>query len=770
MRKTITTLRIMTVLGLLTLLTIATPGNAQNPIPLPDQAVVINIPPNFSSDALQAANRQIDRAVKQGVKTLVFRFSGANRSFDSMWKLARRIDQLHNDNQIRTLAFIPDEARGMNLLAVMACKEIYADEFALIGQVLPAVSIRDQDKGQPPIDPQSVIKKMEIFAKAGGHDPLLARAMTEKRMILYKVTQSGQSKLVDQPGFEKLTAAGWKMAGTGPLAAADQMLLLDGRTAMELGLVNQLAASEEVLKKLLNLSTTPVKLTDESSTGVDMAEVPVDANSIIIAQDATTPETRTPKAVFITCSEMIDEGLLESIKRRTEEALSGGATYIIYEMDTYGGRVDSALSIHKYILHEVNKKAHTVAYVRTDAISAGALISVACEDIIMKENTKIGDCAPIQMGGTIEGVEREKIETVLRSYFGDAAKSNNYPVAIVKAMVTVKIEVWQVKNLQTGKNEYFQGDQLANLDSYVYDLLGKKRIDTDETLVTLDHEEATKYGLSRTVVKGLDKDAREAVLTFLEKRDDVAFPRPADYITTNWSEEMVRWITGPTISGILLMIAMLGIYAELNSPGIGLPGAVAVVALVILFGCKFTIGMANWWEIAMFVLGISLLIAEIFVIPGFGVAGIAGILLVLISLIAMMVANKPGENPLPVTEYDWNQFTNQLLAMIIGIGGFIIGAILISRYLPSIPMANKLILQPMAESVTDRTGFAPAPSAEITVQVGQEGIALSSLRPSGSAKFDAKRFNVVTRGSLIEANQKIKIVAIDGNSIVVAKA
>jgi len=91
------------------------------------------------------------------------------------------------------------------------------------------------------------------------------------------------------------------------------------------------------------------------------------------------------KAVFIECSEMVDEGLYESIKRRTETALNDGATYIIYEMDTFGGRVDSALSIYQYILQVVSKKARTAAYIRTKAISAGALISVSCQDIMLSK-------------------------------------------------------------------------------------------------------------------------------------------------------------------------------------------------------------------------------------------------------------------------------------------------------------------------------------------------------------------------------------------------
>jgi len=476
------------------------------------------------------------------------------------------------------------------------------------------------------------------------------------------------------------------------------------------------------------------------------------------------------KAAFIVCSDMVDEGLYESIRRRTKEALDAGATYLIYEMDTFGGRVDSAISIHNYILGDVARQAHTVAYVRTKAISAGALISVACQDIIMKANAKLGDCAPISMSGKIEGIEREKIESPLRSYFKDAARTNGYPIALCKAMVTIGIEVYKIKNLQTDKFEYVEGTMINNKpfnDPNVYDVEDKILIDTKEELLTVDADEAKEYGLSRTIVDGSDEQAREKVLRFLEDRDGISFDRPATYLKTNWSEELVRWLTNPVVSGILMMVAMLGIYAELNSPGLGLPGTVAVVALVILFGSKFLIGMANWWEIAMFVIGLCLLIAEIFVIPGFGIAGISGTFMMIFALGAMMVGNKPDEWPVPVAPFEWDMFEKQLFWMMAGCAGFIIGAYFIGRYLPKIPVANRLILATPHYSVDVRSGGVAAPAPPPPVKVGDQGMSTGQLRPSGFGRFGNNRLDVVTRGELVEPNRKITVVEIEGNSIVV---
>ena len=194
------------------------------------------------------------------------------------------------------------------------------------------------------------------------------------------------------------------------------------------------------------------------------------------ANDVSVLYSPTVKAVVIPCEDMVDDGLYKSIRRRTEIALNNGAQYLIYQIDTYGGDLFAAFDISNYFLHEVNPKVHTVAFVSQKAISAGAMISVACKDIIMKENTTIGDCAPIQMGGKLEGVEREKVETVTRSAFVNAANSNGYPEALLKAMVTIQIEVYKVKNLQTGKYEFFEGDKLPK-DPEIYDINDKEIID-----------------------------------------------------------------------------------------------------------------------------------------------------------------------------------------------------------------------------------------------------------------------------------------------------
>jgi membrane-bound serine protease (ClpP class) len=386
------------------------------------------------------------------------------------------------------------------------------------------------------------------------------------------------------------------------------------------------------------------------------------------------------------------------------------------------------------------------------------MVAVACQDILMRENTTIGCSAPITMGDKLEGAEREKIESFLRAAFSRAAQANGYPEALLKAMVSSQIEVYQVLNKKTSQYEYFEKEFLPK-DEKTYDLAGRQLVDKEGELLTLTDKKALEYGIARAVVQDLD-----AALEFLEKRDNVRFDRPVVKMETNWSEEMVRWLNSPVVAGILVMGILLGIYVELNTPGIGLPSLLAIVCLVILVGSKYLIGLANWVEMAILLIGLILLAVELFVLPGFGIAGITGILCIMASLFGMLIKNPPGKVPWPETQLDWQLFDNGILAVFLGAAGFVILAWLFSKYLPKIPVAKKLILASPVETDAVQYGMA---SEKPLVEIAQKGITLGQLRPCGVAQFGRERVNVISRGEFIDENKEIIVESIEGNNIVV---
>jgi membrane-bound serine protease (ClpP class) len=474
-------------------------------------------------------------------------------------------------------------------------------------------------------------------------------------------------------------------------------------------------------------------------------------------------EPKQVKSAVIICKGLIDNGLYKSIERRTQMALDEGVEYLIYEIGTYGGLLKSGDDISKYFILEVGKKAHTVAYITTEAISAGAMISVSCKDIIMLENTTIGDCAPIQIGGKLEGVEREKTESFTRAAFKRAAEANHYPTILLEAMVTMQLEVYKIKNLKTGKYEFFDAEKLPK-DPNKYDMENKELVVKDDQLLTLTAIEALGYGIARAKVQDLDQ-----VIGFLSERDNVNIATPI-VLETNWSEEMVRWINSPAVMGILVLLALLGVYMELNTPGVGLPGLVAVICFVIIVSSKHLIGLANWLEVAIFVVGVLLLLIEIFVLPGFGIAGALGIIFIIAGLFGMLVKNAPDELPWPQTAFDWQIFTDGILGVAIGVGGFVFLAWLLAKYMPKMEFLSGLILRP----ATAKTGrefevsmTAPIESENMGLRIGDIGRTVTTLRPAGRAEFGSAIVDVVAEAEFIEADTKVQISEIHGNRVIV---
>jgi len=475
----------------------------------------------------------------------------------------------------------------------------------------------------------------------------------------------------------------------------------------------------------------------------------------------------TVKAAVIICKGMIDDGLFKSIQRRTQIARDKGVEYLLYEIQTYGGLVDAADSICKYLILEVGKEAHTVAYITTEAMSAGAMISVSCRDIIMLENTQIGDCAPIILvpGQKLEGVEREKTESFIRGLFDRAANENGYPRALLRAMVTMQIEVYRVKNLKTGEYEFFESVELSNKDPNEYDLDNKELVVESDKLLTLTASDAFEYGIARAVVK----DRAEA-LEFLAKRDGVTFAGEPMVLETLWSEEMVRWLNSPAVMAVLIMLALLGVYIEFNTPGVGLPGLVAVICFAVIIGSKYLIGLANWVEMAVLVVGVLLLMVEIFVLPGFGIAGFSGVTCILAGLFGMLIKNPPDTLPWPNSDIAWNDFGWGVVSLAGGFIGFVVLAWLLAKYLPKMQFLSGLILVPTGAKLGTEFEVSmtiPPESKTISVNVGDAGEVVSTLRPTGKAKFGNAIVDVVAEAEFLDKGTNVEIIEIHGNRVVV---
>ena len=436
------------------------------------------------------------------------------------------------------------------------------------------------------------------------------------------------------------------------------------------------------------------------------------AVGVVGTPPATVPQPARPVVYVAPIEGIIDLGLAPFVERVLADAAREQAAAVVLEINTFGGRVDAAVLIRDALLRS---KVRTIAFVNKRAISAGALISLAAHSIAMADGGTIGAATPVQMGapgGPAQPVE-EKTVSYMRKEFRATAESRGRSPEIAEAMVDPDVVIEGV--IEKGK------------------------------LLTLTTTEALAHKIA-----DVRADTLEAALAHFAIKD--AEVRRA---TVNWAEQLVRFLTHPILSSVLMTVGLLGIIIELRTPGFGLPGALGVASLALFFWGHWLVNLAGWEELLLVGLGLLLLMLETFVLPGFGIAGILGIVALLGGLtLSVIGAGATGELMV------WAA-GRVALSVLVAIGG----SLALLPFLHRLPYGRSLVLQTGLDSLA---GWASAPETDAK-WVGKHGTAASPLRPAGIADLEGERVDVVSQGEYIEAGAAIVVVRVDGNRIVVRR-
>lgn len=504
-----------------------------------------------------------------------------------------------------------------------------------------------------------------------------------------------------------------------------------------------------------------------------------------VTQDGwfAVPEVKRPslpeevtRAFVIPIYGPIDSVTYESVLRKVRRCKGKGAQLVIFDMHTPGGGVGAALGIMELIVEDL-KEVYTVAYVHKRAISAGALISMACKEIVVAPNSVIGDAMPIQgtpVGGVIAmpDKERMKLESGLAALARAVADDNGYNLTLLEGMITVTWEIWLIRNRQTGELMIVTGADWRHRvklapPSTQPALAGIKAPDDSpwemvrtiagyDRLVTLTAKEALRYGFV---------EHRFETMEDLKKHYNVT--GEVTFLGDTASEEFVAVLNSQIVMSLLMMGMIFFAYTEMNTPGFGVAGAIALACLAVLVGARFLVGLANAIEIAALVIGLVLIVLEIFVTPGFGVLGISGIVIVLASLAAMAVANPLPKLPVPQTDLDWSMLEEGLATMLIGAVLGTIGAIIAARYLPKVPAVRPMFLAPAAPTAEPALSQA---SPLRRIEPGDTGVVEAVCRPAGKVRFGDDLLDVTSEGTIISSGTTVRVLRRKGNMIVVEEA
>jgi membrane-bound serine protease (ClpP class) len=419
-------------------------------------------------------------------------------------------------------------------------------------------------------------------------------------------------------------------------------------------------------------------------------------------------ESPRPIVYVVPIDGIVDLGLAPFLARTIREAQQAGAAAVVLDINTFGGRVDAAVAMRDTL---VDSPVRTIAYVHPRAISAGALIALAAETIVMASGGTIGAATPVVGGTGPPQAADEKTVSYMRKEFGATAERRKRPAVFAEAMVDADVEIAGV--VEKGK--------LLTLTTR--EAIAHKVVEHTADTVTAALE-----------VAGLpDADVRRASQT--------------------WAETLVRFLTNPVVSSLLMTVGLLGIMVEIRTPGFALPGTIGVIFLGLFFWGQWIVQLAGWEELLLVVLGVVLFGFELLVIPGFGVAGIAGIVALVAGLgMALVGAGATGTVII-------GALGRVAISLLLALGG----GVVFLRFLPNLPFGRRLVLQ---TELRAEAGYSSEPAADHHA-LGRTGIALSPLHPSGVAELGGARADVVSDGPFIDAGATVEVIRVEGNRIVV---
>ena len=429
---------------------------------------------------------------------------------------------------------------------------------------------------------------------------------------------------------------------------------------------------------------------------------------LVVAQ-----EEEKPKVFHMMVSAEIDPRTNRYTELGLEKATDLEVDYVILELDTYGGALNDADDIRTRLL-EFTIPVYT--YINKDAASAGALISIATDSIYMAKGSSIGAATVVTGDGE---AAPDKYQSYMRSIMRSTAEATGRDPKIAEGMVDEDIKV----------------DSIA----------------TEGKVITFSVSEAIKHGFCEAQVSGIDEIMERSGVTEYEliKYD------------LGSSERIIAFFLNPFVSGILIMMIMGGIWFELQTPGIGFPLGAAVLGLILYLVPHYMNGLAENWEVALFIVGIVLIAVEIFVIPGFGVAGVLGIGATVSSLILIMLNND-------MFDFSFVKSGDAFVAILTTFAS-IIGAIAL-LFILGVRITNSKVFQRVA--LVDTQGKEQGYTSSVYEKedlVGKQGTSYTILRPSGKVMIDEQLYDAYTRGNYIKENESIEVISDEGTSLKVKR-
>jgi membrane-bound serine protease (ClpP class) len=421
--------------------------------------------------------------------------------------------------------------------------------------------------------------------------------------------------------------------------------------------------------------------------------------------------------------------LLAFLRRAVKTAENNEASAIIFEMNTYGGRLDTATDI----VNALNQtKIPTYTFINTNAGSAGAIIAIATQHIYMAPVSAIGAAAPIlPTGEDLPATAKEKTVSYWSALVRGSATKNGHNPDIAEAFINKDKEV----------------------------KIGDRMVHPKGTVLSLNAQEATERISGKPLLADGIADSVTDVSKKAGLKDNTVTIEPTGF------EQIAFWITA--LAPLLLLLGILGAYLEFKIPGVTWPGVISAICFALFFLGHYLAGLAGWEVVALFILGVVLVLIEIlFFAHSTIVFGVLGVFLMLASLLWTMIDRYPGQNFFPTGKMLAVPLLNMFIAIV---GSFIIIALL-ARYLPRTSLYRRFALMDSNPPGPSLAGMPRQFATAFALMPGMQGTAVTVLRPSGKARFADRVIDVVTEGEFIAPQTPVTVIQTDGMRVVVKSA
>ena len=598
---------------------------------------------------------------------------------------------------VKTVAFLPRGVEGHAVLVALACEEIVMAADAVLG---PA------NADEPFVDDAMRAAYREVALRRKTVPAAVAVGLLDPAARVVRVSTEDGEQVVEAAELPRLreTIAVLETEELGPVP-----LEITGRRGRALGLVARLGSTPAELARSLGI--------DEKALQIDPAAVGGWQPAVVAMSGPITADS------------------VNRTKARLATALAAGATFLCLRIDSPGGSPEQSLVLANWLADLDPAAVRTVAYVPREARADAALVALACDELVMHPDAVLG-------GEGAAVFSDRQAQAVAVAWREGVARLRSRSWSLPVALTVPGMSVARATQPASGRVEYFSDEELAARDDReTWQVGGRVGVGP----IRLTGRSAEPLGLVAHLVE--DFGGLRAIYGLA---DEIPLAEP------RWSDTLLDALASPSLAWLLLLIGGAGLYIELQTPGLGFGGFVAMVAFIIYFWSQYLHGTAGWLEVMLFAAGVICMAAEIFILPGFGVLGLGGGLLVIASLVLASQTFIVPANDYQIRQLQWSLLG--VLGAAVGVG---VVAALARRWLPSAPVLRHVLLPPPG---VDEEGIE---SEHLEELLGMEGVTTTRLAPAGKARFAGTIHDVAADGGLIEPGAPVRVVEVRGRRVLV---